>query len=45
MDSVSSVGIRRLLTPTNFSESVEDTEHSDVSVALREVDARIRVSL
>ena len=45
MDSVSSVGIRRLLTTTNSSESEEGTEHSDVSGALRVVDARFRVSL
>ena len=45
MDSVSSVGFRRLLTPTKFVESIMGTDHSDVSGALREVDARCRVSL
>ena len=42
VDPVTSVGSRVLLTTNHFEES---TEHSDVSGALRAVDARIRVSL
>ena len=45
VDSVSSIGSRILLTTINLSESEEGTKHSDVSGALRVVDARIRVSL
>ena len=45
MYSVSSTGFRRLLTLTKFVESVEGIDLSDISGALREVDARIRVSL
>ena len=44
MDSTSSVG-KRLLTSTKFVELVRGIELTDVSGALREVDARIRVSL
>ena len=45
VDSVSSVGSRRLLTTNNFSESEEGTELSVVSRALRAMDACIRVPL
>ena len=45
MDSVSSVGFRRLLTPTKLVESVKGTDHSEVFGALREVDAHCKVTL
>ena len=45
LDSVSSIGFRRLLTPTKLVESMKGFDHSDVVGSLREVNARCRVSL
>ena len=45
LDSVSSIGFRRLLTPTKLVESMKGFDHSDVVGALREVDSCCRVSL
>ena len=44
-DSISSVGEGRLLSSAKIDESVEGIDRFEVSGALREVDARIRVSL
>ena len=45
MDSVSSVGFKRLLNPIKLVESVLGIDQSDVIGALREVEARSKVFL
>ena len=45
LDSVSALGYKRFLTPTNLVESVKVFDPSDVVGALRDVDSRCRVSL
>ena len=45
MDSVSALGFKSLLTPTNLIQSVKGFVSSDDVGALRYVDAHCRVSL